>query len=240
MIGFENVPKSVFLKAALFSFLPILGIGLILVGMISADPLFQKEDVLMNRILEKDHSKASPEVRKNLTQTPITNAMEFYQKYHLYAFHFPIYCITGETQSEFQAKQCGDLLQLFIPWSLLAFSPLVLVLISIFLFHQQVSIFYQRALGEIKRGKPLVIGRVTEPPLASESLFSRLYCLQSVAVQLKTGAQVVAYLPRGVPIPLPGQKFALFDCGTRYGAKRYVGWVYAPHMVVVHGSGELG
>ena len=66
--------------------------------------------------------------------------------------------------------------------------------------------------------------------------FRWLFCFRAISVELANKQQVTVLLPNDSLLPQPGQTFAVYAVGKRFGHERYTAQLYAPHVAVVAGS----
>lgn len=118
----------------------------------------------------------------------------------------------------------------------LAFSPLFLLALILWLSLENVSGFYRRAQKKVEKGKVLSSGVVTNPPTAPSDLFSWFYCFRPITVELSNKTQITVYVSLDSPPPLPGETLVIFEMGKVFGEKRHVAMLYAPHVAVVRGA----
>jgi hypothetical protein len=166
---------------------------------------------------------------------PPTVARNHYARVLTFAWNFPKACVPGHEVNDFQITECAQFRDRFTWAAALCFMPLAFLLMALIGGGGKIGQMYRRgahALG----GQPVGQGVITDPPEAGTDLFSWLYCLQGVSVHLANGRQVVVFIPPEAPMPLPGQKFMIFDLGRHFGKPRYVGALHAPHLAVVAGS----
>lgn len=150
----------------------------------------------------------------------------------------PDYCIGDNEVNELQKARCKGLWAQAFAFTGIALFPFLVLTVFFMSLQHQVSQFFRKARKTIQGGQALSIATVTQPAEAPGDFFSWVHCLQRVSVQLASRQQQVIYLDPRTDIPQPGQTMALFDLGTMFGVKRYVGIVYYPHVAVVSSRGR--
>jgi len=166
----------------------------------------------------------------------IGNSIRAYVGFYQRATSIPEVCWSGNAVNEFQVRQCSEF------WTQLALSaglllvPLVAVAFVWTISTDFLSGVYRRARKRVEAGKLLGVGVVTDPAIAAGDKFSYFFCLQVISVQLVNKQQIRVYIPLNASVPMPGQQLALFDGGRVFGARRYWGILYAPHIAVVRGA----
>lgn len=154
---------------------------------------------------------------------------------YYFGTHIPEVCWGDNAVNEFQKRQCGafwDHLEMGAGLSLLPFG-IAWVFWRIAL--GSILGLYRKARKRIEGGKPIAQGVVTNPAQAPGDLFSRMYCLRTIGVQLQGGKQVKVYVPLDSPEPQPGQKMAVFEPVNVMGESRHFAMIYAPHVAVIAG-----
>ena len=150
----------------------------------------------------------------------------------------PDYCIGDNEVNELQKVRCKGLWTQAFAFTGIALFPFLILAMFLMSVQDQVGQFFKKARKTIQGGKAFSIATVTQPAEAPGDFFSWVHCLQRVSVQLSSQQQQVIYLDPRMDIPQPGQTMALFDLGTMFGVKRYVGIVYYPHVAVVSSQGR--
>ena len=149
--------------------------------------------------------------------------------------HYPQVCREGRIHNELQRERCEKLwLKSLVVFGLASF-PFILALIAWFVARDHIRFFYRATRKRILRFPPESKGRITSAALGPDA-FSWYYCLRKVWVELPEGQHREIYVPLEIPIPRAGEVFTLFDAGSFFGKKRWVGVLYAPHMAIRSGS----
>jgi len=176
-----------------------------------------------------------------LPVAPIDGIMPFSAgKQHIeqvvyYWENIPGYCQSGEAVNQLQAERCSEFWDRVFMSTGIAAAPLGAVAIFFWLSLQLLAGFYKRSSKKIKSGKALCQGIVTTPALAPRDIFSWIFCLNRVSLQVQGDAQIQAYLPLDVAVPLPGETMTVFSSGKGFGRDRKVASHYAPHLAIVAG-----
>jgi hypothetical protein len=144
-------------------------------------------------------------------------------------------CWGDNAVNDFQRRQCSEFWDRLGLGALLGLLPLGLGWLAWTLAFGSLQSFYRTARKRIESAKPVMGGIVTDPAEAPGDLFSRFYCLRPIGVQLLDGRQLKVFIPLDAPIPVPGEKMAVFEAIQAMGEARHVAQVYAPHVAVVAG-----
>jgi hypothetical protein len=147
--------------------------------------------------------------------------------------NIPESCWPGNAVSEFQTHQCELFWNKLTSSVLLDLFPLIITIGFLLWGIGSMSQVYRRVRKQLDHSSAQFSGIVTQPPEASEDLFSWCFCFRPVAIQLANGHQVKVYVPLADPAPRAGETLAIFAAGIWWGKKRYVGMLYAPHVSVV-------
>jgi len=146
----------------------------------------------------------------------------------------PNSCRGDAAVNDYQREQCAKYWGQVSTMTAWASAPLILVLLFFFLIRGHFRVFYRRVDRRFREGKAVAAAKVLRS--GSWDWFGYFFCLRSVRVELGQGRDVRVYVPRDLPALIPGQKVALFYGGKVFGARRYVGLLYAPHIAVMAGS----
>lgn len=141
----------------------------------------------------------------------------------------------GQPLNDMQVSQCTEFWDMMLTYGVTSLIPLGLWVVFILLSMDSLIVRWRRTHKKIQSEAPKAIGKVTQPAEASMDLYSWVFCFRPIGVQLSDGRQICVCQPLDAPIPLPGQKFAIYEMGYKLGARRYHGLVYAPHLAVVKG-----
>jgi hypothetical protein len=153
-----------------------------------------------------------------------------------YLFHVSEFCWDSKKiVNEFQKERCRHTWKFIGKKALIIAIPPLLALLCLALGMDQVSSFYRRSQKKVDHGQAAFSGNVLKH-FAGVTLFSFIFCLRPVQLELKDHEQVRVYVPLSAPKPRPGQSYAVFEVGSYFGAKRRVAVFYAPHMAIVRGS----
>lgn len=144
----------------------------------------------------------------------------------------PAACLSGEG-SQFQRQQCERYWFGLGEAGLLAFLPLLITIIFYGLMFNSAGRLFARIRKVIKDAKPAASGKVTHPALLPNDLFARFFGLQRLSVQLSNQKQVAVYVPNDGHFPRPGEVLLVYDVGSVFLKKRWVGVLYAPHVAVI-------
>lgn len=223
---FEAVPSSVFVKRMLAPSLGVLAISFAVMGSFATSPLVHR--------LERSPATLG-EPRPPIQAEPVQAAVQQWRRASDYFAEVPAACISGNTPSQFQAQQCSEHWQRLGYMSAVAALPILAWLLFWVFAWDEFNRFYRRSHRTIGRGQAALKGRVTSPAVAPGNLFSWLFCLTVVAVELPSGQQIRAHLPVGEVVPQPGKPVVLFSVGKRFGEERYLAVFYAPNLVVMRG-----
>jgi len=145
----------------------------------------------------------------------------------------PDVCWQGNAVSDFQKNECEKFWERLVNATVYSSLPLFFALVAWLASVSQFRRFYIKSRLLIEGGIALFEGVVTEPAEAPGDRFSWFYCLRPVSIQLKDRRQMIVHVPLDVPVPVPGQKLAVFKAGDFSGRKRFIGVINAPHLAVV-------
>ena len=148
--------------------------------------------------------------------------------------HMPEVCFSE--MSDFQHRQCDEFWEKLMLHAGMCLVPIFFLILFLYFSSDQVFAFYRRVGRRAKKTGPDMKGKVTNPSLARGDVFGFFFCLKSIGVAMPDGKQFCVYLPLGEPTPLPGSAVHVYDLGTQFGAKRYVGFHHTPHLAVMTGG----
>ncbi|MCC7440909.1 MAG: hypothetical protein IT285_04715 [Bdellovibrionales bacterium] len=228
---FSIVPRLRFYPRWALVVSPLLIVGFFGVGIAAKVPPFASRVETPNGV-----EYLGEEVAWVESWWPPTVARNHYHRVLSYAWNFPEVCWPGREINDFQTKQCAQFRERMILGAGLCLLPLIVLLLALMNGGGKLTLLYRKGWSSLTKGRPLAQAVVTDPPEAGTDFFSWLFCLQGVSLQLPDGRQVVASIDSETPIPLPGQKFLVYDLGQYFGKPRYVGLLHAPHLAVVAGS----
>jgi hypothetical protein len=154
---------------------------------------------------------------------------------YYFATHIPEVCWGDNALNDFQKGQCGEFWKHLEMSLVLSLLPFALAFVFWKLALRSLEKVHRTARKQIEIGKPKSRGIATDPVDASHDLFSRVYCLRPIGVQLPGGKQIKAYIPLDAPAPEPGHMLAVFEPFQAFGERRHFAVTYAPHVAVVSG-----
>lgn len=231
MNPFSKLPSRRFLLRIFFPALVVLGFGLLCLGFMVGQSTLQLE--LSGKSGE---TYQQIEVETPATQAALTHIR---QSFTLIS-EKPRYCEPGKAVNSFQRERCREYMQaLYLSWFYLLI-PFLMMVVFVFVFYDQMRIFYRRAANRIQRGAIAGKGKVTDPdPPSERTWWSWLFSLRQIEIRLETGERVLAYYPIEAPEPMQGQTFAIYPTGivgkrlAKHSKKSsWVGAFYAPHMAI--------
>ncbi|MBI4924798.1 MAG: hypothetical protein HY843_02650 [Bdellovibrio sp.] len=150
--------------------------------------------------------------------------------------HIPEICQSTLVVSEFHKKQCENYWTETYVGTAVSVFPFIAIIIFILFAVDFMSGFYKRVAKKIQLGKASCVGVVTEPSWLPNDFFSYFFCLVPICIQKQDGEQIKAYVSMRNKKPVPGDKLALFEAPKAFGGTRYLGVLYAPHIVVLVGG----
>ncbi|MGE0616905.1 MAG: hypothetical protein AB7P04_14835 [Bacteriovoracia bacterium] len=206
-------------------------VGVFLVGFLADLPAFQ-----VIRETKRDEAIPSLVPAEPVRVSPPMKVAQTYGRFLKLVFLPPAVCIFGGAVNDFQKRTCVQHWEDLAKTSALALSPLLWVLAYFFFAMDQLGIQYRKARRVLEKQKPAFQGTVTNPALTRADDFTWMYCLQGVGVEIQKGKQIVVYIPEGDAVPLPGEKYLVYEWGQIAGQKRHIGLLHAPHMAIVSGS----
>lgn len=225
---FKQIPWKNILRRSIGPAIAAYLIGFMLMGVLAVKPYFLKK--------AETHVPISP-IPFAVSGSAFEAASLHHRLVWYYLNHTPEVC-SGESVAvnDFQRAQCSAFWDRVTTLGALAFLPFALAGVLLFFVFDLASMRYKKAHTLIRGGKAQSIAVVTEPAIAPGDFYSWLLCLQTITVEVSPGKQLRVYLPWDESIPTPGSRFAVFNWGETFGAKRYAGILYAPHISVVQGS----
>lgn len=203
-------------------------VGVMIVAFFFTGVLAQLDSV---RAIERRHSTLVAPA-KRLPIWPAPAAIIYTGRVLSYWTNIPYACSGNNAVNDFQKEQCADFwLRVQVGTAILLF-PLGAAIFFLFVGLDQLRILYRRCEQLSSKGQASFKGIVPRHIRSGVDVFGWFFCLR--IIQLKVGGEyVLVYYPADAPNPLPNQTFAVFDAGRRFGRRRLIAALHAPHMAVI-------
>jgi hypothetical protein len=144
-------------------------------------------------------------------------------------------CLRGVAISDFERQRCTVFWSLLSDVLTIVLLPFGITLVALVLLRKSLTRLYCKVVQLIDDRKLVAVGVVTDPPEGSLQLFSWIYCVRPVVVELPNHKQMQVYLPPNGPFPKPGEKLAILEALSVFGEKRHFAVLYTPHVAVIRG-----
>ncbi len=168
---------------------------------------------------------------------PLLASRQNFEHFMNYAFHIPEVCWEGNQVNEFQERQCQDFWYRLSSSAVFVVGPCLLALVLLLLVRSRAYAFYRRACKKIDSKHALYSGKVIDARglqvRSRRDLFTFLFAVDPVVVQLADRKLERVYVSKGTAGVAPGQTLAVFDGGQVFGAMRPLGVVFHPHVVKI-------
>ncbi len=232
MLGLQRIPFS---RAPLQKFWARLAIpctvifvaGLFLMGSISILTRMQYNAA----IKEKD-----PTRMKQMSMLPHRAAFKQIEEFVDELMHIPDVCWSGQASSQFQADQCSEFWNSLAMDGILASLPFLMVGVFLLWAFDMVSKIYLKVRRQIGKGQAVFSAPLVSGGRMRNDLFGWFFCFQSWVVQLPNKNTIRVYVPMREAMPIPGAQITVYGGDRRWGAVRFFGVHFTPHVAVVKGQ----